>query len=121
MRPWLYRVRSLQEAGVVAASSDAPVSEPHPLLGMYAAITRRAETGEVVGADEAVPAESALAMHTVNAAYAARHEADRGTIEVGKLADFALIDRDPTAVEPDELLGARVSLTIVGGGVVWSG
>ena len=121
MRPWLYRVRSLQVAGVVAASSDAPVSEPHPLLGMYAAMTRRAEGGEVVGADEAVPAESALAMHTVNAAYAARHEADRGTIEVGKLADFALIDRDPTAVEPDELLGARVSLTIVGGGVVWSG
>ena len=121
MRPWLYRMRSLQEAGVVAASSDAPVSEPHPLLGMYAAMTRRAETGEVVGADEAVPAEGALAMHTVNAAYAARHEVDRGTIEAGKLADFALIDRDPTAVEPHELLSARVSLTMVGGRVVWSG
>ena len=121
MRPWLYRVRSLQEAGVVAASSDAPVSEPHPLLGMYAAITRRSEGGEVVGADEAVSAESALAMHTVDAAYAARHESDRGTIEAGKLADFALIDRDPTAVEPHELLSARVSLTVVGGRVVWPG
>ena len=44
-----------------------------------------------------------------------------GTIEAGKLADFALIDRDPTAVEPHELLSARVSLTMVGGRVVWSG
>ena len=121
MRPWLYRMRSLQGVGPVAAGSDAPVSEPHPLLGMYAAMTRRAESGEVVGADEAVPAEGALAMHTVNAAYAARQESDRGTIEVGKLADLALIDRDPTAVGPDELLSARVSLTMVGGGVVWSG
>ena len=120
VRPWLYRIRSLQEAGVVvAAGSDAPVSEPHPLLGMYAAMTRRAEGGEVLGAEEAVPAEMALAMHTVNAAYAARHEADRGTIEAGKLADFALIDRDPTAVEPDELLEAEVRLTVVGGRVVW--
>ena len=122
MRPWLYRMRSLQEAGlVVAAGSDAPVSEPHPLLGMYAAMTRRAESGDVVGAEEAVTAETALAMHTVNAAYAARHEADRGTIEAGKLADLALIDRDPTAVEDDELLEARVRLTIVGGRVVWEG
>ena len=121
VRPWLYRVRSLQEAGVVAASSDAPVSEPHPLLGMYAAMTRRSEGGDLVGADEAVSAESALAMHTVNAAYAARHESNRGTIEAGKLADLALIDRDPTAVEPHELLSARVSLTMVGGRVVWSG
>ena len=84
-------------------------------------MTRRAEGGEVVGADEAVSAEGALAMHTVNAAYAARHESNRGTIEAGKLADLALIDRDPTAVQPDELLSARVSLTVVGGGVVWSG
>ena len=121
MRPWLYRVRSLQEAGPVAASSDAPVSEPHPLLGMYAAMTRRSEGGDLVGADEAVSAESALAMHTVNSAYAARHESDRGTIGAGKLADFALINRDPTAVEPHELLSARVSLTMVGGRVVWSG
>ena len=121
VRPWLYRMRSFQEAGVVAASSDAPVSEPHPLLGMYAAMTRRSEGGDVVGADEAVPAESALAMHTVNGAYAARHEADRGTIEAGKLADFALIDRDPTTVDPHELLSARVSLTVVGGRVVWRG
>ena len=121
-RPWLYRMRSLQEAGlVVAAGSDAPVSEPHPLLGMYAAVTRKAETGEVVGSDEAVPAESALAMHTVHAAYAARQESDRGTIEAGKLADLALVDCDPTAVEPHELLGAGVSLTMVGGRVVWQG
>ena len=120
VRPWLYRMRSLQEVGlVVAASSDAPVSEPHALLGMYAAMTRRAGSGEVVGLEEAVAAETALAMHTANAAYAARQESDRGTIEAGKLADFALIDRDPTAVEADELLEAEVRLTVVGGRVVW--
>ena len=120
MRPWLYRTRSLQELGlVVAAGSDAPVSEPHPLLAMYAAMTRRAKSRDVVGEEEAVTAETALAMHTINAAYAARHEADRGAIEAGKLADFALIDRDPTAVEAAELLDADVRLTVVGGRVVW--
>ena len=122
MQPWLYRMRSLQEAGlVVAAGSDAPVSEPDPLLGMYAAITRRAESGEVVGPTEGVGAEAALAMHTANAAYAARRESERGTIEVGKLADFALIDRDPTAVEPEDLLNAKVNLTVIGGRVAWEG
>ncbi|MDA1348679.1 MAG: amidohydrolase [Chloroflexi bacterium] len=121
-RPWLYRMRSLQEAGLfVAAGSDAPVSEPDPLVGIYAAITRRAEGGNIVGLDERVSADEALAMHTINAAYAARQESDKGSIEVGKLADFALIDRDPTVVEPEELLDAEVTLTVVGGVVVWGG
>ena len=122
LQPWLYRMRSLQQEGlVVAAGSDAPVSEPDPLVGIYAAITRRAEGGSIVGLDERVSADEALAMHTINAAYAAQEESDKGSIEVGKLADFALIDRDPTEVEPGELLNAKVTLTVVGGRVVWGG
>ncbi len=119
-RPWLYRVRSLMQAGlVVAAGSDAPVSEPDPLRAVHAAITRRARSGGLLTAHEAVDAHDALAMHTINAALAARLESDRGTIQVGKLADLVLIDRDPTAADPDDLLDAKVTLTIIGGRVVW--
>ena len=120
MQPWLYRVGSFEEVGLrPAASSDAPVSDPHPLLGVYAAVTRRADTGETVGETERVSTEQALRMHTINGAYASFQESQKGSIEVGKLADLVLLDRDPTAVAPDDLPHINVAMTIVGGKVVW--
>jgi predicted amidohydrolase YtcJ len=118
--PWLYRAGSLVEAGVtMAAGSDAPVADPDPFAGMYAAVTRRARTGEPVGVEERVGAETALRMHTSGGAYAAFQETDRGTIEAGKLADLAVLDRDPTAAEPTEMPETGVMMTVIGGRVVW--
>ena len=120
MRPWLYRTGSLVEAGVtMAAGSDAPVTDPDPFAGMYAAVTRRARAGEPVGVGERVGAETALRMYTSGGAYAAFQEAGRGAIEVGKLADMAVLDRDPTAVEPGEIRETGVTMTVIGGRVVW--
>jgi predicted amidohydrolase YtcJ len=120
MQPWLYRLRSLLDAGLtLAASSDAPIAEPNPLVGIYAAVTRRADTGEVVGELEGVSVSDALRMHTLGGAYAAFQESDRGSIEVGKLADLVLLDRDPTRVEADELRHVKATMTIIGGQVAW--
>lgn len=120
MQPWLYRLRSLLDAGLtLAASSDAPVVEPDPLVGIYAAVTRRTQTGEVVGEAERVSVSDALRMYTLGGAFAAFQEADRGSIEAGKLADLVLLDRDPTRVEADELRHVKAAMTIVDGQVVW--
>ena len=58
-------------------------------------------------------------MCTASAACAAFQEGDRGSIEVRKLADMVLLDRDPTRVEPDELSSIQVLMTVLGGKVVW--
>ena len=117
---WLYRFRTLTDNGIVlAASSDAPVSEPNPLLGVYAAVTRESKSGEVVGYEEQISAEQALAMHTRNAAYAVGGEKWTGTISVGKRADLAVLSHDPTQLEPDAIREVAVTMTMVSGEVVW--
>jgi predicted amidohydrolase YtcJ len=121
VQPWLYRIRSFQDAGLtVAASSDAPVIDPNPFTGMYAAVTRRAASGEVVGEQEKISAMEALKMYTLNAAYAASQQAEKGLIEVGKLADMSLLSHDPTEVEPEQLRNISAVMTIIGGKVVYS-
>ena len=103
----------------MAASSDAPISDPNPLLGIYSAMTRRTESGNVLGNKERVDLAQALAMHTINSAYAANQEKQRGSIKIGKLADLVLIDKDLTKIQKTELLDAKVALTILGGRIVW--
>jgi predicted amidohydrolase YtcJ len=119
--PWLYRFRSLIESGLtVAGSSDCPVVPASPLVGMYAAVTRRAETGQAVLAAESIDAGQALAMYTVNAAYASFEEDMKGSLARGKLADMVLLSGDPTGLPPEDLKDIRVEMTIIGGKIVWS-
>ena len=104
-----------------AAGSDAPAVDPDPLVGIYAAVTRRAESGEPVGALERVAPYEALKMHTLSGAYAAGQHGDMGSIEAGKLADLTLLDGDPTRVPASEIRDVKVRLTVIGGRVVWEG
>ncbi len=117
---WLYRFKAFVSGGLaLAASSDAPASAPNPIAGMCAAITRQAESGEVVGQKERLTAMQALEMHTKSAAYAVCAEDMAGTIAVDKRADIAILSADPTRVAPERLLDLRVTMTIVNGEVVW--
>jgi predicted amidohydrolase YtcJ len=102
-----------------AASSDCPVAPCNPLVGVYAAVTRRAESGQALSPEEAISPEEALRMYTLAGVYASFEERLKGSIEVGKLADVVILSADPTVVSPEELKGIRVEKTIIGGEVVW--
>lgn len=116
----LYRLGALTESGlIVAASSDAPASRPAPLTAMRAAVTRRDQAGATLTAGERVSATRALRMHTTAAAYAARQDADRGSIAPGKRADLAVLSANPIAVPPERLGEIAVTMTMVGGRIAW--
>ncbi len=119
-QPWLYAIGSLNAAGVpLAAGSDAPVAPMDPIAGIYAAVTRRAESGDPVLPQEAVSVEIALRMYTLGSAYASFEEQAAGSIATGKRADLALLDRDLTAIPTEEIISTRVLMTVAGGEVVW--
>lgn len=120
--PWMYRIRSPMESGlVVAGSSDTPVVPLNPLLGIYAAVTRKTESGQDFQIEEAISPHQALAMYTLNAAYAAFEEDTKGSITPGKLADMVVLSDDPTRVIPEKIKDIKVDMTILGGEVVWEG
>ncbi len=118
--PHLYPVGPLVAAAIpVAAGSDAPVTRPDPLLGIYSAVTRRTRGGPALFPANAVSVEDALRMHSVNGAYASFEEKEKGSIATGKLADLVLLDLDPTMVEPERIRELKVMMTMVGGEVAW--
>lgn len=120
--PWLYRIGSFLRNGLIAAAgSDSPVVPNDPLVGIYAAVTRKAENGEELLVEEGISPIEALKMYTVYAAFASFDEEVKGSIAGGKLADLALLSADPTAVAPDEINGIKVEMTIIGGRIAWRG
>jgi len=117
---WLYRIKSFLDGGLlVAASSDSPVVPDNPLVGIYGAVTRRAESGQHLSPQEAVSAKQALALYTVNAAYASFEEGVKGSIAPGKLADLVVLSDDPVKASPERIKDIRVEMTIIDGRVVW--
>ena len=118
--PHLYPFGGLLRAGVrLAAGSDAPVAPPRPLLGIQSAVTRASRLGVALSPEQSLTVEQALRMHTLDAAWSAFQEGERGSVEVGKAADFVLLSNDPTAVPPDEIADLDVEMTVIGGEVVW--
>ena len=113
---WLYRQRSLLEAGMVLpGSSDRPVVAGAPLLGIADMVNRRTSSGAPFNPDEAVTAGQALRAWTWGSAYASRQERVKGAVAPGMLADLVVLSEDPTAVSPDRIAGLEVLATVVGG------
>ena len=118
--PWLYRIGSfLKEGLITVAGSDSPVVPNNPLVGIYAAVTRKAESGDELAIKEQVSPLEALKMYTQAAAYACFEEEVKGSITVGKLADLALLSADPTAVPPEEIKDINVEMTLIDGRIAW--
>lgn len=110
--------RSAVDAGVVVAiHSDAPVTPMGPLFTAWCAVNRITPQGRVLGAEQRLRVEEALSAITIGAAYTLNLDHEIGSIEVGKRADFAVLDRDPTKVAPDDLRHIGVLGTISGGRV----
>jgi hypothetical protein len=114
--------RLAPDPAALAFGSDLPVERPHPLEGLYAALTRRGRDGEPAGGfppmDQALDARAALAAFTSGAAWAAHQEQRRGRLVPGYACDMTVIDVDPLVDAPQKLLSARVLLTVVNGRVV---
>lgn len=118
-----YAWASLRKAGtVIAGGSDAPVETGSPLIEFYGAVARKdlsGFSGEGWHPEEALSRAEALKLFTSGPAFAAFQEADLGTIEAGKIADFTVFDRDLMTVPEAEILEANPVMTVVGGQVVW--
>ena len=112
----------LQSGAVLAAGSDAPVERGEPMIEFYAAVARRSLDG-FANADwhleQRMSREQALHAMTLGAAYAAFEEKERGSIEVGKWADFTVLSADIMQIPEPEILHTHCILTVVGGKVVY--
>ncbi len=95
--------------------SDAPVTPMGHLHVAWCAVNRLTATGEVLGPDECISVEQALRAATIDAAHQLRLDHEMGSIEVGKLADFAVLDDDPLDVDPVTLKDIGVWGTVLGG------
>jgi len=116
----LYPVATLIQAGLkVAASSDCPVVPPNPLSGIYAAVSRTAETRQTLLPEERITPIQALRMYTVDAAYACFEEDIKGSIVPGKLADLVVLSGDPTQLGIEQIRELEVEMTVVGGEIAW--
>jgi predicted amidohydrolase YtcJ len=96
-------------------SDNLPIG---PMVGLYAAVTRKGESGKVYGPGEAVSMKDAIRMYTRNGAFLTREEKIKGTLEIGKLADMIVLPADPLTISPGKLLDLKVDMTIVGGRVL---
>lgn len=118
-----YAFRDLIDAGGrLAFGSDWTVAPLDPVLGVYAAVTRRTIDGRNPGGwvpGQKITVAEALAAYTTNNAYAAYLEDDLGTIEVGKYADLVVLSRNIFEIDPVEIEDVKVDLTVVEGEVVF--
>jgi predicted amidohydrolase YtcJ len=114
-----YDPKQFDDAGAIQAfGSDYPVYAMDPLAGIYAVVTRQTRDGSPPGGwypENRITVEAALRHYTRDAAYASFDESRKGTIAVGKYADFVVLSSDILAIAPAELLETRVLLTVMGG------
>src|SRR5579884_237582 len=103
----------------VAFSSDRPVTPGNPLMGVRAAEERRTAGGVQLGPEHCTTAMEAVRFYSEGSAYATCSEMDKGQLRPGLLADFVVLDRDITTIAPEDITGARVVRTIVGGRIVF--
>ena len=101
----------------LAIHSDAPITPLGPLFTAWVAVNRRTASGRVLGDGERIGVGQALFAITMGAAYTLRMDHEIGSIEVGKRADFCVLDGDPLEAPPDRLKDVPVRATVLGGKV----
>ncbi|KXK00775.1 MAG: amidohydrolase family protein [Acidobacteria bacterium OLB17] len=118
-----YAFKSLIESGAhVAFGTDWSVAPLNPLFGIYAAVTRRTTDDKNPGGwlpDEKISVDQAVLCYTLGSAYAEYQENEKGTLEVGKLADLVILSDDIFVIDPVKIAEVKVLKTIVGGSVVF--
>jgi predicted amidohydrolase YtcJ len=102
-----------------SASTDAPVCDADPFPNLFSMVTRKTRAGNVIGGQEVLSIEEALAAYTEWAAYACKSENHRGRLVPGMAADIAVFSRDFTTEPPEMILETRCDMTIRGGEIVF--
>ena len=118
-----YAWQSLIKSGcIIPGGSDAPVERGEPMIEFYAAVARKSVkgfSGEGWHPEQAVSRGQALKMFTLWPAYVAFEENDKGSIEVGKLADFTVLSADIMKLPEPEILNTRAEMTVTGGEILY--
>ena len=121
---WAFGWRGIERAGArLVFGSDWSVVTPDVMAGLYVSVTRRTRRGAPPGGwmpAEAIRLENALRHYTIDGAYASFDEDKRGSIEVGKYADLAVLSPDLLEGPPENLLKTQVKMTLMGGQIVYS-
>jgi predicted amidohydrolase YtcJ len=113
-------IRKTIDAGVlVGGGTDGPVVPVDPYLSMWWMTTRQVLKGYTLGKEHAITAKEALTLYTINNARIMGVERERGSIEVGKLADLAVLSQDILSVPPDAIRNTKALMTAVGGKIVY--
>jgi predicted amidohydrolase YtcJ len=111
----------LENKAVLAFGTDFPVADINPFPNIYAAVTRYDENGELVGTNsqERISLAEALKAYTYGSACALNREKELGTLEVGKLADIVVLNKNIFTVSEEEIPHMNVKLTVMDGSVVY--
>ena len=117
---YMYAARDYIDKGIVAAgSSDAPVTDYNPLLGIHTAVNRKSQFGVEIGTNQSISVLEAIKLYTWNGAYASFEEDIKGSLEVGKLADLVILNDSILKAEPDRIKDLKVETTIIDGEIVY--
>ncbi|MGH9751129.1 MAG: amidohydrolase [Candidatus Polarisedimenticolia bacterium] len=114
----------LDDGGVIAAGSDFPVDPEKPLVGIHSGVTRQDLKHWPEGGwhpEQRMTLDEVLRAYTGGAAYAAFEEASRGRIGAGYKADLTVVGKDLRAIPSEDIAGAGIAFTIVGGRIVYEG
>ena len=117
---WMFAHRSFLDYGIpVAPASDYTPGPFEPLMAIQSMVTRKDFNGNIWGPSQKITVDEALTVCTINGANASFEESTKGSIEVGKLADFVMLAADPHDVDPDRIKEIQVLRTVVGGRTVF--
>lgn len=118
---FLSPIKTADEMGIIATNhTDYPVTPPDQLFLLWTSVERRARSGNIMGAAQRASVYQGLKALTINGAYQHRTEGIKGSIRIGKLADFVVLDRHPMEVKPAEIKDIKVMETIKGGHTVYT-
>jgi predicted amidohydrolase YtcJ len=110
---------ALQRQMVFTSHHDAPVALPNSIRILNACVNRKSRSGDVIGLDQRISMAEALKALTIHAAYQYGEERRKGSIEVGKLADFVILSGNPTTIDADKIMDIQVLETIKEGKTVY--
>ncbi len=120
---FIYPFKDMFDAGVkLASGSDCPVSDPNPMWGIHAAVTRQRRDNSPEGGwypDQCLTVEDTVESYTLGPARVSGRESELGSLSPGKLGDLVVLDRNIYEIDPSEIHKAKPLLTVVGGDVVY--